>query len=99
MGYRTEDNMEENAPKYNIAILDKHEFLNGDWIGAGVVSHGENPDQVIGARFMKDGQKDALLRFDLSYQNALILAGTLIKACHLYDEMIEAGIDPMKKEA
>lgn len=71
--------------KRTLKILDKHDFLDGSWIGAGLLEHG-TPDQVIGFRFV-DANKIPIVAVDLSYANALVLAGVLIKACHMYDEL------------
>ena len=87
---------EELKGEHKVFILDKHEFLNGDWIGAGVVANGKEPEQVIGFRFFVGKEKRVTQWCDMSYQNALILAGVLIKACHLYDELVKEGIDPTK---
>lgn len=74
-----------------IVILDKHEFLNKSWIGAGMITEGATNNQQMGFRIMdKDGK--AVISVDLDFENVLILAGCLIKASHIYLELKEQKI-------
>lgn len=84
--------------EHKIVILDKHQFLDGSWIGAGVVSGAKNPKQTLGFRMVEQDGNNAVWA-DLSYDNALILAGCLIKACHQYDELKTSGVKLDEPEA